>query len=165
MSVFFTTTCEMYYCSLIWDIERPQNVFNCTGLFNYPDGFLFPYEFENCYFKISKELSCNFDGGWMEFSYTCKMVILTMLILWIHGYGISLHFLFFPPISFFRSMMFISYWSLTCLDRVTARFLRYLWLWWRGTILWGHCFSHYFLSLFIFCIKEDYWSTGGFFFF
>jgi len=50
-----------------------------------------------------------------------KMVIFTILILPIHAHGRSFHLLR-SSITFFRGLKFSSYWSFTCLVRVTPRY-------------------------------------------
>ena len=78
-----------------------------------------------------------------------KMVNFTIFILPHYEHGRSLHLSISSPISSFRDLKFLLYRAFTFLARVIARYFMFVWL------CEEYCFSHFFLSLLIICIKED----------
>jgi hypothetical protein len=61
LSNFMPTQCSFYcYCSVvqheIGDSDTPRSSFILQVYFRYPRSFVFPYEVENCSFKVCKLL-------------------------------------------------------------------------------------------------------------
>ena len=84
------------------------------------------------------------------------MAIFTMLILPIHYYGRSLHFLRSSSISFLRDLKLLSYRSFICLVRVTPKIFYAI-----CGYCEGNCFPNFFLSLFILWGEKGHWFVGA----
>jgi len=81
---------------------------------------VFPYEVENYFCKMWKELCWEFALN-LKIAFG-KMAIFTMPILRIYEHGRSFHVLIYSLISFFRDLKFLSCRSFTCLVLVTPRY-------------------------------------------
>ena len=67
MSVSIIPCSLNHYCSVVqlevWAGNSSSGSFIVQACFDYPRFFVFPYEVENCSFKVCKELCWNFDGN------------------------------------------------------------------------------------------------------
>ena len=71
LSVFMSIPgCSQYRSSVVEfevrNCDASRSSFIVQDCFGYPVFFVFPYEVENCSFKVFKELWWNFDGDCIE---------------------------------------------------------------------------------------------------
>ena len=99
-----------YYCSVVYldirDVDTSRLIFIVKDCFSYLGFFVFPYEVENCSFKVCEELCWEF---WWELHWVSRWLLVRrlfpLLILWL------------------MSMRDLSiFWNLKFLSSVTWRF-------------------------------------------
>lgn len=86
MAVFMPITCGFYCCNSVVQLEIRDGRTSCNSFivqdcFSYPGHFVFPFEVDNCPFKVCNELCWNFYGNCVESVVFGKMAIFTILIL------------------------------------------------------------------------------------
>jgi hypothetical protein len=86
---------------------------------------VFPYEDENCPFKVCRELCWNFVGD-----YTESQIAFGRLAT----FSMSFHLLMSSLISFFKDLKFLLCRSFASVVRVTSRYFRLLEAIWKGAV-------------------------------